>query len=94
MNTLDPFGMTGQQPEQIGRGYFASSPEPAKTWVYFDDLPEALSEALWERHRKQLAFPAGLDGPAGLEELFTKLRAAWDVAFQDDARPNAGHRPS
>jgi hypothetical protein len=44
----------------IGRGYFARSPG-SKIWVEFGDLPEATAKALWGDHKKDLAFPAGLE---------------------------------
>ena len=59
---LDPYGIYPNLPEecqQVGRMYFASAPESDK-WVCFYDLPEATSDALWERHKHTLAFPAGL----------------------------------
>lgn len=44
----------------IGRGYFARSPG-IKIWVEFGDLPEETAKALWGDHKKELAFPAGLE---------------------------------
>jgi hypothetical protein len=60
--TLDPYGIDPDLPEemqQIGRNYFARSPG-SDVWVEFGDLPEATREALWEKHKNKLAFPAGL----------------------------------
>jgi hypothetical protein len=60
--TLDPYGIYPDLPEecrQVGREYFARSPG-SDIWVAFHDLPEATQDALWKRHRKKLAFPAGL----------------------------------
>src|SRR5271156_1364948 len=60
--TMDPYGIDPDLPEeywQVGREYFARSPG-SEIWVWFGDLPEATSSALWERHRRELAFPAGL----------------------------------
>lgn len=60
--TLDPYGIYPELPEefqQVGREYFARSPG-SDVWVDFGDLPEATRDALWERHHKKLAFPAGL----------------------------------
>jgi hypothetical protein len=60
--TMDPYGIDPDLPEeyrQVGREYFARSPG-SDIWVWFGDLPEAISSALWERHRGTLAFPAGL----------------------------------
>jgi hypothetical protein len=58
---LDPYGIDTALPEecrQVGRDYFARSPG-SDIWVWFGDLPEATRTALWERHKQQLAFPAG-----------------------------------
>jgi hypothetical protein len=60
--TLDPYGVDPDLPEkyqQVGREYFARSPR-RDVWVWFGDLPKATSEALWTRHKRSLAFPAGL----------------------------------
>jgi hypothetical protein len=60
--TLDPYGIYPPLPEeyqQVGREYFARSPG-SEIWVEFGDLPGATQEALWEKHRQNLAFPAGL----------------------------------
>jgi hypothetical protein len=53
----------------VGRAYFARSPG-SDIWVCFDDLPEMVRDALWEKHSSRLAFPAGLEalgraGPPG-----------------------------
>jgi hypothetical protein len=63
--TLDPYRVHPDLPEeaqQVGREYFARDPagDPC-LWIEFGDLPEATRNALWEKHKKQLAFPAGLD---------------------------------
>jgi hypothetical protein len=66
--TLDPYGVYTDLPEecwQVGREYFARSPG-SDIWVWFGDLPEATRDALWEKHKRKLAFPARL------EELFRK----------------------
>ena len=39
--------------------YPARSPG-SDVWVWFDDLPEKVREALWERHKSKRAFRAGL----------------------------------
>ena len=47
----DPYGVLGQLPEaewNIGREYFARSPG-SDIWVSFDDIPEAIRDALWSR---------------------------------------------
>jgi hypothetical protein len=61
--TLDPYGVYPDLPpecQQVGREYFARSPG-SEIWVSFCDLPEETYERLWERHKGQLSFPAGLD---------------------------------
>ena len=60
---LDPYGIYPNLPPQwdcVGRAYFARSPN-SEVWVSFDDLPETTREALWQKHERRLAFPAGLD---------------------------------
>ena len=60
--TLDPYGIDPEMPDelrQVGREYFARSPG-SDVWVWFGDLPEKVADALWEKHRSRLAFPAGL----------------------------------
>ena len=62
--TLDPYGVDPDLPEeyqQVGREYFARSPG-SDVWVLFADLPEATRDALWAKHKRKLAFPAGLEG--------------------------------
>ncbi len=62
--TLDPYGVHSPLPEeyqQVGREYFARSPGE-NIWVWFGDLPDTTCDQLWEKHRKQLMFPAGLFG--------------------------------
>ena len=61
--TLDPYGVYPDLPEeyrQVGREYFACSPG-SDIWVSFYDLPDATRDALWERHKRKLAFPAGFE---------------------------------
>jgi hypothetical protein len=61
--TLDPYGVYRDLPEeyqQVGREYFARS-AGSDIWVNFGDLPEATEKALWEKHKRMLAFPAGFD---------------------------------
>jgi hypothetical protein len=59
--TFDPYGVerVPEELRQIGREYFARSPG-SDVWVWFGDLPNTVAAALWEKHRSQLAFPAGL----------------------------------
>jgi hypothetical protein len=59
---FDPYEIGLDLPEEMrvaGRIYFARSPG-SDIWVEFGDLPEAIREALWHKHRQVLAFPAGL----------------------------------
>jgi hypothetical protein len=67
--TLDPYGVLDEWelPEefhQVGREYFARAPG-SDIWVEFGDLPPEAQEKLWNRHRRKLAFPAGLEGLPG-----------------------------
>ncbi len=67
--TVDPYGDCLDVPEeyrQVGREYFARSPG-SNVWVWFGDLPEATREVLWGKHKRSLAFPAGLEGIGDLE---------------------------
>jgi hypothetical protein len=62
VRVLDPYGIyDGLRPEekQVGRGYFARAPGSG-LWVDFGDLPEKTRKALWNMHKYNLAFPAGL----------------------------------
>ena len=54
---LDPFPPPYEY--NVGRVYFARAPG-GDVWIEFGDLPEATRKALWNRHGKALAFPAGL----------------------------------
>jgi hypothetical protein len=62
----DPYriGLVPDEECTIGREYFARAPG-SDVWVWFGDLPEATSDALWEKHKSKLAFPAGLSFIAG-----------------------------
>jgi hypothetical protein len=80
--TLDPYGVEPELPEecwQVGREYFARSPE-SDIWVWFGDLPDTTRNALWEKHKSRLAFPAGLIPfelfPEEIDELFPKDETA------------------
>jgi hypothetical protein len=58
----DPYGVYPDLPEEmqcVGRVYFARSPG-SDIWIHFHDLPDQTREALWQRHKYKLAFPAGL----------------------------------
>ena len=68
--TLDPYGVLDEWelPEEfhcVGREYWARTPG-SEVWVQFSDLPEAVREQLWAKHRQPIAFPAGLEGMSGL----------------------------
>ena len=74
--TLDPYGVYSDLPEecqQIGREYFARSPQ-SDIWVCFKDLPEQTRSAIWERHKSQLAFPAGLEDGVRVDRKLLELR--------------------
>jgi hypothetical protein len=61
--TLDPYGVLPELPEeyrQSGRVYFARAPS-SDIWVHFSDLPDATRDALWNRHKRKLMFPAGFE---------------------------------
>ena len=70
--TRDPDGK-----HQVVREYFAGSPGSG-AWVNFHDLPEATRDALWKKHRRKLAFPAGL------EALFTAEERRQSVEVVDE----------
>ena len=60
--TVDPYGVDPELPQafgQVGRHYFARCPE-SDIWVWFGDLPDDTRDRLWEKHKRELAFPAGL----------------------------------
>jgi hypothetical protein len=60
--TVDPYDDFPSLPEecqQVGREYFARSPG-SDVWISFSDLPKGTRDALWEKHKSNLAFPAGL----------------------------------
>ena len=60
--TLDPYGVHPDLPEeyhQAGREQFARSPG-SEIWVWFGDLPMETADQLREKHKSNLAFPAGL----------------------------------
>ena len=59
---FDPYGIDPELPEecwQVGRVYFTRSPG-SDIWIWFGDLPDTTRDALWEEHKANLAFPAGL----------------------------------
>lgn len=53
--TLDPYDVIVDLPEecrQVGREYFARSPESG-VWVSFRDLPDATRKRIWELERPE-----------------------------------------
>ena len=63
-SVLDPYGIYNLGPDDednVGRNYWARAPG-SDVWVLFGDLPETTRDALWKKHARQLAFPAGLEG--------------------------------
>ena len=78
---LDPYGVYDLTDEVdcIGRNYFARSPG-SDIWVWFGDLPDTTRDALWEKHKSRLAFPAGLIPfelfPEEVDELFAEDETA------------------
>jgi hypothetical protein len=69
---MDPYDVDPDLPEelqQVGRVYFARRPG-GDVWVWFGDLPDDTHKKLWEKYRRKLAFPAGLElaFPAGFDE--------------------------
>ena len=65
--TDDPYGVypdVAEECQYIGRAYFARSPG-SDIWVDFGDLPDEVREALWQRHKFKLTFPAGLEALFG-----------------------------
>jgi hypothetical protein len=57
----NPYNAYPFEPYNVGRVYFARSPG-SDIWVAFGDLPEATRDALWKKHSRRIAFPAGLEG--------------------------------
>jgi hypothetical protein len=57
----DPYDVLDERHHegQTGREYFARN--PGGEWVHFHDLPEATHKALWERDKRKLVFPYGLN---------------------------------
>jgi hypothetical protein len=60
---LDPYGVRGVDPESecynVGREYFARA-AGSDVWISFVGLPDCVRDAIWDKHRKEIAFPAGL----------------------------------
>ena len=75
--TFDPYGIYPELPEmyqQVGREYFARSPG-SDIWVLFRALPGDTSNALWEKHKRCLAFPAGLPSLAEIDDAILRRKA-------------------
>ncbi len=86
---LDPYGVYPKLPrecDQVGRQYFARSPG-TQIWVCFDDLPDATRKALWQKHRQNLGFPAGLE-----ELLDEATRRLLPEPLREDNRSAGLHR--
>ncbi len=81
----DPYGIDPDLPEEcqcVGRGYFACAPD-SEVWVSFYDLPEVTRDALWEKHKHELAFPAGLPLELLEENALRQDAHARNVAKQE-----------
>ena len=70
-DAFDPYGLGRCKAGQTGREYFVRSPAEG-LWIWFDDLPNDLRNALWKKFEKKLAFPAGLDVEEELPHEFGK----------------------
>ena len=86
--TGDPYGVSPDLPEdcrQVGRAYFARA-TGSDIWVNFGDLPDETREALWEKHKSQLAFPAGLeDGRKAARIILRELQKLTGYDFTQAA---------
>lgn len=74
--TLDPYGVEPDLPDecwQIGREYFARSPE-SDIWVWFGDLPEDVRDQLWEKHESKLSMVIGRDSDGEMRVNFNRDR--------------------
>ncbi len=72
---VDRYGVDPELPDGlrcIRPIYVAYSPG-SDLWVCLDDPPEEICSALWEKHRRNLAFPVGLSLTPE-EEVKLKLR--------------------
>jgi len=70
----DPYGLFPPTWDScVGREYWARTPG-SDIWVCFDDLPQAIMEALLARHSSKLDFPAGLEWALGAQP--TPIRPA------------------
>ena len=89
--TLDPYDIEPNLPEeyrQVGRAYFARSPE-RDIWVNFCDLPKATREALWKKHkRRRVGAPLNL-GPGQASAAYLNMRAPSCARACDGPRPQA-----
>ena len=58
-----PMGSIQICPRNVGKldGNISLDPRGSDIWVHFRDLPDETRDALWEKHKSQLAFPAGLE---------------------------------
>ena len=85
---LDPYGLhdlAGERDDYVQRNYFARSPG-SETWVWFGDLPAAVRDALWEKHKSRLvAFPS----EPLLIEVNTAKKPQYLIVAKESVRPNA-----
>ena len=59
---LDPYGVDPELPEGcVCVAGILCSQTRCDVWVEFGDLPEKTRDALWKRHKSELAFPAGFE---------------------------------
>lgn len=92
--TLDPYGVRQDLPDecrQVGREYFARSPE-VDLWISYGDLPEGIRKALWEKHKENLAYPAGLSAFLVDEEVPAAVHEALDAFAREGLIIDTGRR--
>jgi hypothetical protein len=95
---LDPYGLhdlTHEKDDYVQRNYFARSPG-SEVWVWFGDLPDKIRDALWEKHKSRLAYPAGSGfGPLppghDIEINCTSKRPRYLIAAREVLRPDAAY---
>ena len=83
---VDPYGVRAEIPEEcdcVGRSYFARSPGMG-VWVEFRDLPKATRDALWEKHKSELALTAELDFVPFVEDFMRRNFGSVDALSDDD----------
>jgi hypothetical protein len=83
---VDPYGVWPEIPEEcdcVGRAYFARSPGMG-VWIEFGDLPDATRDTLWEKHKSELAFPAGLDFVPFVHDFLRRNFGSMDASSDDE----------